>query len=362
MKLALSSLSNKNDNKNKTKRKIIKKRPRSQHLKQKAKLKNKLKNRKEIRQKIEFPSDSIYSETPTFIENWGGEAEIIKQDLKLDKVPQLQKNGCYDKSSNIQLYNTCAFDSVIFMISFGYLKYEEIEYMINSHKNIISDYIAKMSANATDFKILNNLRNLICKTHYENTLLSSGKLLINSGGTVTHVFENLLSNYGICSSVYTKKCLNSDCQHQISRKLPFISLNTNTLRIFGISALEESITIETITKNTLSDCSACKGKAEFWYNMNQIITFEMTGPDPNDSTIRGNLKSISKHLMVKDNIYQLLGVIEFVGEKNVDIMGHYKCHVLANNDVWFCYDDLGPNFKPSPDDEIEISIITYVIM
>lgn len=313
---------------------------------QERKIKIKKNRQKRTHQKRLFPQDSIFSDMPSFVENWKGQAEEPVT-VPIYKMLKFIKNGNIVTGST--LTNTCGFDAVTYLIAYGYIAFNNFKLEIDqteNNNNMLCNYIQFIGNKNISEAAVYELRNTICKKYYK--LSSKNTIDINCECNVANLFEQMILEL-FYSALFTKICTEEKCAFQLQRTVPFLPINMNVIKTFGISALEDSICIDVISKDCEHDCP---GTVLSSYNVKNIISFDLNGTD------QIILNDIPLSIKVRTNIYVIVGAIEYVvlGEN----LGHYKCH-LFNQDLWMCYDDLQSSVKKSNLDLIFLHSLTYIL-
>lgn len=314
------------------------------------------KNAKKVKSKIStgyFNADSIFSDQPSFIENWRGEAEMDKAKTKHNV--KLLKNGnlCRSVLLNdiyVTLKNTCGFDSVMYFLSAGFNENENIrEFMATFNKDLIPQYIKNLcDIESTDDDIY-LMRAKIASQYFSPLNEKGNHISYDCQCNITYIFEHILLRY-FFSATFTKKCLNTSCQsNKIKRDIAFLPLNINFIDIFGIGILEEAINIDEGNRN----CPSCDGQLIYNYEISKIISFDLNG------TENLYLTNVPVTITVKNKTYKIMGASEFIPSLIPGGLGHYRCHCFIN-ERFFCYDDQHLKIIESPVQKIFIHSLSYI--
>lgn len=303
--------------------------------------------------------DSIFSDHPSYVENWKGQGK--DNDSKLDTIVKFIKNGnlcpsVYINSKYVKIQNTCAFDSIMYLLATGYKNNENVRNIIGSFdKNeIIPQYIKCLSDISSKNDEINSLRANIITQYIENpTTVSTGNHVIynyNAACNATYIYEHFLLAY-ITSTIFTKSCTNASCSsNTIKKNNVFLPLNIDLINIFDISLLEEAIFL--IEGN--GKCSSCDAAITSNYEISNFISFDLNG------TKEVALNKVPHTIKVKNKIYSILGAVEFVAPLNSTGIGHYKGH-YKSKDGFFCYDDNHCKIRESTDQDVILHTLSYVL-
>jgi hypothetical protein len=304
-----------------------------------------------------FNNDSIFADQPSYIENWMGQARITKNE-PVKKIKFL-KNGnlCPSlriDSQNVKLKNTCAFDSVMYLLCTGYTYNRNVRNLVNTNKEkeLIPQYLHRLSDNVSKYGEIYSLRAKIIKTYLQTPpSISENQITFNCECNATNIFERFPLQY--CrSAVYTKQCSNLFCSSKlITRDIMFLSLNVDIIRIFGINSLEEAIFLD----DGMTKCLYCEGQTNNNYEISKVISFDLNGTDQHC------LSDVPHSIMIKSKIYTFVGAIEFVSPLYSDGIGHYKCHSLLN-EKFVCYDDNSCKIIESTKKDMHLHVITYALV
>lgn len=294
-----------------------------------------------------FSKDSIFSDDPSYIENWKGEG---KCSIKKQKKTKFIKNGCVCQSvnvsgKNIVVTNTCGFDSVMYLLSVGYSENKHVRNIVNTNStdDLILQYIKGLSD--ANYKLVDmytmraRIISQTCKQVKHNIEENTETYNDDDECNVDEIYTDLIINY-FYSAIYTKLCSNTSCQSGNIKKTyyyAFLSLNIDIIKVFGISALEEAIMIRDEKKM----CLLCAEEVTYEYNISSFISFDL------NNTNEQLISDIPQTLKVKDKYYRLIGAIEFIPGSKPDVLGHYKCHCLFGESV-ITYDDMSVKFHESP--------------
>lgn len=335
MKSALCSLSLDITNKINPK-KTFRKRIRSDNLnKQSHKKKQKVHKTINVYSRS-LTEDSIFSDQPSYIENWKGQGKVAK--LESNMMIKFIRNGnlcpsVYNNSNYVKASNTCSFDSVMYLMGKEYKENGNIKNIIDAfdEKELIPQYIKCLSdTNCKDDDIYKLRAQII--THYidKPTSVTSQSCNYDVACNVTYIYEHFLLKY-FNSYIFTKMCSNKYLN--ITKNNVFLPLNIDMINIFDISLLEEAISLmEGVTK-----CAYCQGIANSNYVMSNLISFDLNG------TKAVALEKVPKTIIIKNKMYRNIGAVEFVPPSDVTGIGHYKAH-YSSNDFFFAMTICAPKF------------------
>lgn len=302
--------------------------------------KEKVNPKKQIQQKqkeLYFSSDSIFSDRPSYLENWRGESNTHNR-LKKDDEIVIIRNGNLALKESSGYFNTCAFDSAFYLIGQACIRSSAFKSFLSELKgDCVINYIFMLLNGAHDIEQIYNCRSEITKTFFQNKDCSCN---------VAYIFEKIFIKY-FTSAQYLKTCTN--CNYiQLKRDHVFILINLDILKLFGISSLEEAICFDEKI-NTM--CQKCDTQLKGELKLGEIITFDLNGAA--DSVL---LTELPITINIKDNYYFLVGTIEFIPGTKI---GHYKCHFL-NNNTYFCYDDNSFKIDISTSKKICLHSVSYI--
>lgn len=284
--------------------------------------KNKMQCKKiKMNTKQSFSSDSIFTVKPSYTENWGGEGYSTKNISVL-----FLRNGNLVNSINksMKFTNTCAFDSVFFLVAFAYKQNVHIKKIINTcASNLIREFIQLL----TESLNLNNgydLREEIIAKYYKRE-----NNIYRCESNMAFIFEHILLDY-LYSANVSKECVTETCANHSKRTIVFLSINMEIVNLFGIGGLEDAVIID---DSNFKICLKCNNESlRFKYELSDIILFDLNGTD------KIKLEEIPQYIQLRQKKYRFIGAVEYVPPV-VGIIGHYKCHCLINNSKFICYDD-----------------------
>jgi hypothetical protein len=136
----------------------------------------------------------------------------------------------------------------------------------------------------------------------------------------------------------------------ISRLIGFLPLNFNIISVFGIKGLEDAICIA----ENINTCKSCNNQTACQYRLSNMISFDLNGCK------EICLREIPVSIIILGSTYTLMGAIEFIPGVSITDMGHYKCHILAKDEL-LCYDDCESRIRKSTEDPIVIHVLTYIL-
>lgn len=297
-----------------------------------------------------FDAESIFSDQPSFIENWRGEAEtdsLTKIKIKFVKNGNLcDAVSVGENSIKIDLRNTCSFDSVIYLLSIAFIQSRRYQETLNTYpEDLIPQYIKLISDSASTDSDIHKMRTEIGLLYFDTTVNSSCEFACN----VSYIFEHVALKYCF-SAIFTKKCTNDSCHFiPVSRKIAFLPLNLNIISVFGLQSLEDA----TLIADQKTDCTFCNKQTVCKYTLSNTISYELNGCE------KFRVREIPEFIMFSQKSYKLIGAVEFIPPIIETGTGHYKCHYLTPKDEIFCYDDYDSKIRISTDQPIFIHSITY---
>lgn len=301
----------------------------------------------------DFNEDSIFADQPSFVENWKGQGRLVKE-KSVHKLKFLKNGNLCDyvrvNSDYVEIKNTCAFDSVMYMLSLGYKENVYIKKLIDAlQEKLILQYINKLSDIDCEDNDIYILRAKIIQLYLQTPPSRAGDHLIyHCECNATNIIERFpLQSFR--SAVFTKQCSNLFCSMPaIKRDIMFLCLNLNIIQIFGISCLEQAVVFDEETR----ECVYCKSKVYFKHDLSEFICFDLNG------TNEQFLCDIPRSIIVKGKIYSCIGAIEFVPPLFEGGIGHYKCHSLVNDKIQ-CYDDNCSRIFESSKEIMFLHVISY---
>lgn len=298
-----------------------------------------------------FLNDSVFSVIPTYVENWRGEG--VPKDDSANKPVNIMflKNSNFTvqdiSEKNIKLTNTCAFDSVFFLLAHGFKEYSCIRDLFdnNCRNRDITAFLQILCNSDNNSEEANKLRIRIASIHFKNNHYDCE---CNAAFIYEHVLNDIIFSASSVSNCSNSACINSTPSR---RKHVFIPLNLDIINIFTISNLEDSIIIHDWENK---QCRKCNEVVLFHYTLSKIVTFDLNG------TQMVFLHEVPKSIIIKQNIYKLLGAVEYV-PPILGTIGHYKCHIIRNSGM-LCYDDNKSKLEESTNDSVYIHFLTYVLV
>lgn len=291
---------------------------------------------------VTFTSDSIFAEEPSYTENWKGEGYETHK-ITSTSILFLKNGNVIESKQNV--LNTCAFDSVFFMLAHGYQTNNYIREVFNSCENsLIRDFINILAQNQNE-KEAYKLRENIVSLYYQKK-----NNYYECNCNMAFVFEHILFDF-LFSAERSKKCITPFCNEKnVTRFIVFLSLNFDIINMFGIRSLEDAIVIDNLE---LKHCLECNNKSiKYEYKLNNIILFDLNG------TQNIILNEIPRYIKITERkTFKLIGALEYV-LPCVGNIGHYKCHCLID-DQWLCYDDNRNKTHESSVQPITLHNLTY---
>lgn len=284
-------------------------------------------------------NESIFSDTPSMLENWRGLAIGKKEKKKREKIKRvtLLRNGslttCAGK--NTIVLNTCAFDAVAQAIAVGVADNYALNSIINTNENDEYFKLIKMMILDNDTLNVYKLREEILKKHFETKFIGD-KTYVSCECNVAYIFENILWDK-IYSADITELCTNFNCPiNNVRRKCAFLPLDLNK------DTLSEAANTMLNSDSNMSICrhSDCDGIKTINYNLKNIAVFE---PNPE---VQICINDLPQNISLKGTVYHLLSVIEFVPSATPTDVGHYKSHCRRGS-KWQCYDDMSSKITVS---------------
>lgn len=173
MKLALCSLGQDIANKINSK-KLTRKRRFNANICKRSKPKKQVNNASKVYSRS-LTEESIFSDQPSYVENWKGQGKITP--LYPNTTIKFLRNGnlCPSFNSNLKVLNTCAFDSIMYLLGNEYNTNENFRTIVDAfhEKKMIPQYIKYLSdINSKDDDIY-NLRTRIIVHYIENPTVPS---------------------------------------------------------------------------------------------------------------------------------------------------------------------------------------------
>lgn len=232
-----------------------------------------------------------------------------------------------DGKDRLVIINTCGFDSIVQLFATACIH----TFFHNTLVNATSD-------------IFQFIKNFIdrgpCKLIYRQraTLLRKIEYFVSKNANVITI--NALSNVSnLCdfffneepSCTLLKECDN--CKKTITRNLTLFNLDFETIQLHGYDTIAQAI--QNYTTNNYKKCTQCGENVKLKANYHSHLLIECIG----DANIKIPLKTFPKTITLHDVSFSLVGVIHYIGGRNVKSAGHYTAYSL-HGDKWILFDDL----------------------
>lgn len=275
-----------------------------------------------------FDKESYFLDSPSTTENWKGQ---MNPKAKKPKLVHILKNGSitYSYVPNVEIFNTCAFDSVFQSMAIAYVDRPKIKKYISINKdNEICQFITQI-AKKEDKTILYKKRTYLLVKLFGKDVNTDGNILVDCVTTTADIINMLYPTF--YSTMRRKICTNRLCLSDKKNftKCPYMPINIDIIQQEGIAALNKSINrLITKDKGTCSDCSATV-KFDYYPTTNLFIeTCGISSIDINDVPIS---------IRIGKQKYIVLAVIQYVPGG----VGHFRCWCYRKaTKNWQCYDDL----------------------
>lgn len=285
----------------------------------------------------DFTDDSVFSDTPSLIENWRGKGvpKSKKKYPALKPVVLLTNGSRFKVDDNIIIIkNTCALDSVAQALSVAFVDVLNtvVNQIIQNNDHIFCQLIRSICEKKTDE--IYNIRSVIAQTYFKSDQKGT-TVEIDCQCNVLYIFDQILTDCSLHSADEKQSCTNIDCRtNNVIRKVSVLRV-PNT----PITNLQEAAN-SVIDNVDLTACrrSSCNGIKSFELILRDIIAFETS-----DEFI--SLDDVPVNLVLNNTNYELISIIEFI-PPGFGEMGHYKAHCKRRNS-WQCYNDLNNRITKS---------------
>lgn len=301
-----------------------------------------------------FYKESVFRKNPTLLENWRNKANSQKSLPLRDAIKPKKMHNQIDYLSNgkmpssrikgITISNTCAFDALTQAIVIACLKNSKISMFLNSLQNKFSQIVCALRHKDYSSDIY-KLRTELLRPFFKST--SKGNLeVIDCSCNVFFILEKVIGS-DIFSGKLKTAC--SECRNESERIYPTIPIDFLILSDHGISALDLAALTMIEIEDTERDCKTaqCNGKQRRNFEISDnLIFFEV------DTDLC--LKDVPAEMLLKDKIFYLGAIIEFIPPLFNEGIGHYKvyCKLKASNNYWECFDDMSNKILKTKTDSI----------
>lgn len=256
--------------------------------------------------------------------------------------------------SLMTVQQTCAFDSILQLVTNGLAAHATYRNAIQSSKGIFQ--LAR--------SILENGKILLKHYHERASILQDLSIFsdaiksytrdikrLNANCNTAHLTEYLFKDEPSC--IFTKSC---SCSELHSRQTITHNINVDILLNEGLAHMERAIDD---IKNIQSKCRTCGALAEttVTYGKHIIIdTSIFTDNRYKRTDLKHNLNSIAKTILLNNTNYILTGVVHYIPHKN-----HYIALAYTGKQ-WYEYNDLKKKrITINPNRDVTPHVIMYVI-
>lgn len=181
-------------------------------------------------------------------------------------------------------------------------------------------------------------RTMLLKTIFDGTknitVYENGLTSINCAANVYSIIQKVLP-VGLFS--YTRNILCNACDIVVVSNRCFVDINIELFEKQSIKNLNTCL-LETLISEEPSICT-CGGSRKYVTEFSDFIMIDLT--------LRSRIKEISlndipSELQILGVNFTKFGCIEYIGDGDPDVIGHYVAHIHRRNKRWERYDDTKP--------------------
>ncbi|CAK1577994.1 unnamed protein product [Parnassius mnemosyne] len=271
------------------------------------------------------------------------------------------------KGKKLSLYNTCPFDSLMEVLSFTYLNYNNFKNVVDSQVKPNSFFscllhYAKFGANVAFNK--KRLSYLSSKYPIEN-------YSVNCRDDVSEVFARIM--HELDCNTEQSYCQNNACNYVKIVKDPVLNISATLVWENGLKSLKDCICQE-LEKKNLYFCDKCQSiSANKIINITSYLCLNIAHFYEPSIYLKNlnkkqresyNLEEIPKNLDILNKKFILSGLIEFVPPILPKGVGHYVAYTRSLNNIWTQINDTESKskvFSPSMR-EIRAVLLFYVLV
>lgn len=318
----------------------------------------------------EVSTDDLDSFTYSAEENWRGlnplKKETTVQSTKKQRGKYLtacpnvtlihnrplrkRKNACIQNGSllpptkigttKIQVVSTCPFDATVELLAIAYAdsvvykKTVDTKYKDLIFFQMIINYATKGVSNAFYFE----------RTSFLITLFNKEESIINCAYNISNLIAKLL----VEAPSLKERSICTKCNHEEINNIPVAEINSKPILQHGLY-IGLQMSVDTFFLNKEISCKNCGIKTfkeinpdahlliDTEHAFHSMLLNKMGLPDVCKNV---SLSQIPTHIDVKNEKYQLLGIISYNGHEQE--VGHYiaYCYRVGQKGIWEEYDDL----------------------
>lgn len=288
---------------------------------------------------------------------------MLNPTVQACKNLMLLENGhlSIGKKQSIQTTNTCAFDSLYFVVAGLYADVPDMQEKIDmlARKCKFSQMVVSMFDDTIKMgnkqKILHQQRDIVLQSIFEHTnaiaRYPSGLISIDCNANVNFIIQKALP---IDLYSYSRDSQCENCNKVEHSTRCFIDINMDLLEQQKIKNLNNCL-LETLISEPCN-CT-CGGKRSFFTKFSNTIIIDLHLKDRIPET---SLNEIPQQLNILGTIYNIFGCIEYIGDNDVRNLGHYVSHIRRNT-RWQIYDDTKIHVtKSNTNIKIKAQVLFYV--
>lgn len=291
--------------------------------------------------------------------------------IKNGHRPGLQsiKNG----EECISVANTCAFDSILQIMSVAYCDSPEYKSFVNENPNQLNEMIQGMNTTGVTASTYRS-RAFILKDIMHGVKWPSGVLYIDSARHAGALAQSLFTGHP-CGKETSVCSLDNTCRHgNKSFDIRVISIQFQSPKMDTIhlpAKLHSRIAGEETT--CLSESSNCKCLGVRSSSVQVIAPHLVIEPNcidvsvSTDTDVRDvfttKLADFPTSMVIGGKKYFLRGVVAFISAgKTRHSVGHYVAHCLRSDDTWQLFDDLSDRVKRSSEKfDVNCHLVVYTV-
>lgn len=242
--------------------------------------------------------------------------------------------------SPLHVENTCPFNALYMIIAALYADNQDVKSevvrLINESK--FCDMVVSMFGNEkSELKKQNKMhlkRNQILMPIFEELgrVIPVGKgHSINCASSVNYIIQKVLPT---TMKSYTQKLECEKCMYVSTSQKCFIDINFARMEELGIVNLGECLHNMLMNASEIPVCR-CGGQKKMSLQFSPFVMIDLHLPDRIESI---RLSEIPEELHICSTRFRLYACIEYIGDDNIDSLGHYVAHMRRAN-RWEKFDD-----------------------
>lgn len=298
----------------------------------------------------------------------------VKKKTIIRKKKNIIGNGGKKKSRTVNkrqymLHNTCGFDSLCEIFSFGYLNFKNFKNFIDS----------QCQSKCFFASVINYAKSGALAPFYQKriellfTLYPTRDGIIDCADDINSLMHRLFNKFRYNSSITEFICTNHSCKKKTIKKFATLSVSAKKIWERGINKLQDSV-IDTLRRKSSLYCKSClQNSVEMSTFIDLFLCLDISHfyvPSASlaklhtKQRLTENLGSMPTKLKILDKNYLLFGVVEFVPPLFLNKIGHYVAYTRSINNNWVEINDL--DFKCNScnpkSTNIHISLLFYVLI